>query len=64
MNISQKKSKICKLKFNDEIIEDPNDIANVFNSYFSSIGENLGRKIPLAKKHFSEYLNEPIPNSI
>ena len=64
MNISKMKSKITKLKFKDKIIEDPDAIANTFNSYFSTIGENLSQNIPLASKHFSTFLSQPIPNSI
>ena len=44
MNISKKKSNITKIKFNNRNIEDPKEIANVCNSFFSTIGENLALK--------------------
>ena len=64
MNISKNKSKITKLKFNNKMIEDPGDMANTFNSYFSTIGENLSQNIPKTNRHFSTFLSQPIPNSI
>ena len=64
MNISKKKSNINKIRFNNQTIEDPKEIANVFNSYFSSIGENLANKIPSSNKHFSKFLGQPNANSI
>ena len=41
MNISKKKSNITKIRLKNRNIEDPEEITNVFNSYFSTIGENL-----------------------
>ena len=41
MNISKKKSNITKIRLKNRNIEDPEEIANVFNSYFSTIGEHL-----------------------
>ena len=64
MNISKKKSEITKIKFNNRNIEDPTEIANVFNSYFSTIGENLANKIPSSNKHFSKFLGQPNAKSI
>ena len=64
MNISKKKSNITKIKFKNNNIEDPKEIANVFNSYFSTIGENLAKNIPSSNKHFSSFLGQPNPNSI
>ena len=44
MNISKKKSNIKKIRFNNKVTEDLGDIANIFNTYFSMIGENLAKK--------------------
>ena len=39
-------------------------MANLFNSYFSTIGENLAKKIPSSNKHFSRFLGQPNANTI
>ena len=64
MNISKKKSNITKISFKNRNIEDPKEIANVFNSYFSTIGDNLAKNIPQPDKHFSRFLGQPNANSI
>ena len=40
-------------------ITEPSEIANSFNSYFSSIGETLQSKIKSSHTHFSKYLKNP-----
>ena len=40
-------------------ITDPSQIANVFNDYFSSIGESLQSKIHSSHLHFTKYLKNP-----
>ena len=64
MNVINNKSNITKIKFNDEIVEDPRDIVNILNNYFSSIGENLAANIPPSNKHFVDFLGQPNSNSI
>ena len=64
MNLHDKKCDLTKIKFNNELIEDPVNIANVFNNYFSSIGENLARDIPPSNKQFVDFLDQPNPNSM
>ena len=64
MNLSKKKSNITKIRLKNKNIEDPKEIANVFNSYFSTIGENLAKNIPSSNKHFSRFLGQPNANSI
>ena len=64
MNISKNKSNISKVRSNNRIIEDSKNIANIFNEHFSTIGANLAKNIPPSKKHFSEFLGQPNPNSI
>ena len=64
MNISKKKSTISKIRFENQVVENPSDISNIFNSYFSTIGENLASNIPRTNKTFSKFLDKSIPNSI
>ena len=64
MNLSNNKSDITKIRYNDDIVEDPENIANTFNNFFSSIGTNLAEGIPPSAKHFSDYLGTPNPNTI
>ena len=56
MNFSKNKSDITKIMSNSNIVEDPRNIANTFNDYFSSIGVNLAENIPPSTTHFSEYM--------
>ena len=55
---------ITKIKFNDEAIEDPVTIANIFNNYFSSIGDELARNIPPSNKQFVDFLGPSNDNSM
>ena len=64
MNVSKKKSNINKLRRGNQIVDNPLDIANTLNSYFSTIGDNLSRNIPHVDEHFSKFLDQPIPNSV
>ena len=64
MNLNNDKSKIDKIKSNDVIIEDPTNIANIFNTYFSSIGDNLSSNIPLSKTKFVDFLGPSNANSM
>ena len=49
----------------DRILTDEENIANSFNSYFSSIAGNiLKKRINHGNKSFSDYLSEPLQNSI
>ena len=42
--------------FNNELTSDPLKIANVFNNYFSSIGEKTQPKIRFSNKNYTDYL--------
>ena len=64
MNTSKNCSNISKIKCDNVTSEDPIDIAETFNTYFSSIGKNLAQKISPANKQFSEFLGVSNPNSI
>ena len=48
----------------DISITDPFQIANTFNSYFSSIAETLQKKIHSSHIHFTRYLKNPNVNSL
>ena len=45
-------------------VTDPSQIANTFNSYFSSIGETLQSKIHSSHVNFKRYLNNPNIHSL
>ena len=38
MNLSNNKSEVTKIRYNDDIVEDPENVANTLNNYFSSLG--------------------------
>ena len=64
MNTFENNSTLTKVKWNDIISEEPVDIADTFNSYFSSIGKELAHKIAPSTKQFQDFLGVPNPNSI
>ena len=51
------------LNFNNELTSDPLKIANVFNNYFSSIGEKAQSKIRFWNKTYTDYLHGDNLNS-
>ena len=51
------------LNFNNELTSDPLKIANVFNNYFSSIGEKAQSKIRFSNKTYTDYLHGDNLNS-
>ena len=44
-------------------ISDPQNIAENFNNFFTSIGKNIQKKIFPTKKHFSNFLKDPITDT-
>ena len=64
LNKTKKSTLIPFLKIDDNNIDDPNIMAESFNSYFSQIGENLARNIPDTNKPFNEFLLRPNTSSI
>ena len=48
---------------NDREIVSPVEVANAFNTYFSSIGNNLTKSISIAEKSPMEYLCNPVCDS-
>ena len=41
---------------NGELSHNDDELPNIMNSFFSSIGPNLAARIPQAQKHFSSFL--------
>jgi hypothetical protein len=46
------------------VLSDPQDIANVFKTYFAGIGPALTSSIPPAKFPFSHYVGNKNPKSV
>ena len=60
---SQNKSnKITSLKTGENLISDPNTIAETFNEYFSTIGEKIANSVDSGKTHFSSFIRKPATN--
>ena len=58
-------SSSINIEKNGNILNDPQCVANEFNTYFSSIADKiLNSKKYTANINFSEYLSNPLPNSI
>ena len=51
------------LRVNDCEIVSPGEVANAFNIYFSSIGNNLTKSISIVEKSPMEYLRNPVCDS-
>ena len=45
------------INFNNELTSDPLKIANVFNNYFSSVGEKTQSKTRFSNKNYTNYLH-------
>ena len=63
-NKSKKSNIIDKIKIDNNIISDPQLIANLFNDHFAYVGTKVADSIPPTNKNFSEYLPPPSPQSI
>ena len=63
-NKSKKSNMIDKIKVENNIISDPQLIANLFNDHFAEVGTKVADSIPPTNKDFSEYLPPPSPQSI
>ena len=50
------------LTFQNENIDNPERIANVFNNYFSTIGEKIQAKIKHSRKKYTDYLTNENPD--
>ena len=65
--ISLKSNSVPKpisLKIDGVVTSDPNPVANSFNSFFSSVADNIRSRIPESEKQFSSFLHNPNLNSI
>ena len=49
---------------NNRKIDDPSDMAEVFNDFFVNIGPNLANNIPNTNTDFHKFLNDPNPQSL
>ena len=56
-------AKHIKLRVNDRELVSPVEVANAFNTYFSSIGNNLTKSISIVEKSPMEYLCNPVCDS-
>ena len=61
---SKKKSDEISLKIGNKVISNKNTVANHFNSFFTSIAEELVSKLGKTSKKFTDYLNKPQNNSL
>ena len=52
------------MSINGTLVTDDIIVANYFNDYFSSVPDNLVKKIPISSSHFYNYLSKSIGNSI
>jgi len=60
----KRKVGISELRINDELVQEPLQIAEYFNNHFSGVAERIDRSIPPATHSFLEYLGNPNPNSM
>ena len=51
------------LTFQNENIDNPERIANIFNNYFSTIGEKTQAKIKHSHKNYNDYLSNENPHT-
>ena len=51
------------LSFQNESIDNPKRIANIFNNYFDTVGEKTQAKITYSHKNYTDYLTNENPNS-
>ena len=51
------------LTFQNEIIDNPKRIANIFNNYFSTIGEKTQPQISNSHENYTDHLTNENPNS-
>jgi hypothetical protein len=63
IGIKPKSNRIDHLKHNGETISKDKDIANLLNSYFSSLGSELTNEIPRTEKDFTDFLPPPYRDS-
>ncbi len=62
--LNDKSSYPSSFLINNVTVTDKQQIADMFNNFFSNIGRQTNHNVPKSKKSFSSYLPNPIPNSI
>ena len=55
--------KIIKIVKNNIEVNDPETIADAFNTYFANVGTNLAKEIPKVQKNPLDYIKSPLLNS-
>ena len=55
---------IERLKIDNQLVSDPQQIADKINNYFCSVGEHLANSLPVSKRPFSDYMQTRLTNSM
>lgn len=63
-NSRSSKTKISSLSYNDAVLENPLDIAEAFNEYFSNKAPKLNNDLPLSDANPISYLQGDFPGSM
>ena len=64
INISSKSGTPSTLLVQNQLISDPKQIANEFNTYFSKVAENLQSKIHTQGQDFRKYMDNPNEHTV
>ena len=64
INKGKSKDKIDSITVNNHELKNPSDIADAFNSFFTSVGPDLAAKINCGDIHFSRFLSRPLSKTI
>jgi hypothetical protein len=65
MGNNNNKSSIAQtFNINNTNVTDKTEIAEAFNNYFSKIGETTSQSVPKSKKNYSDFLKNPLTNSM
>ena len=63
-NRNKQKAQIERIKIDNNELTDSAEIANAFNSYFTSIGPDLASQIKSDNCNFTQFLNRPSENTM
>ena len=61
---SKKNSSGISIKIGNSIIDNQKTVANNFNEFFTGIAQNLVNKLGTTSMKYTDYLNDPQPNSL
>ena len=64
MNKDKPQNNINSINHNNQELTNSSEIANAFNSFFTSIGPDLAANIDCGNIHFSTFLPRPLTNTI